>query len=80
MTVLGSSTRAVTLKENVSKMQLIKYKYQSTGDRTGQDFFDPTRPVNSKSTPVERFVTSSVDRLFFAKGFVPCSMHLMKNF
>ena len=51
-------------------------------DGTGQDFLDPTRPVNFKiiDRPVNRFLTGPVDRYFLQMGFVHCSMYRKKNF
>ena len=61
-------------------------------DETGQDFLDPTRPVNFKiiaGWPAGRPVSDRVGRpvsdragrpVFLPKVFVHCSMYHMKSF
>ena len=53
-------------------------------DGIGQDFLDPTRPVNFKiiaGWPAGRPVSDRPGRpVFLQKVFVHCSMYLMKNF
>ena len=53
-------------------------------DGTGQDFLDPTRPVNFKiiaGRPAGRPVSDRPGRpVLLQKVFLHCSMYLMKNF
>ena len=73
--------RAQKNKMNKNKRLFTILLISYSRDGTGQDFLDPTQPVNSKIyAGWPGFLLVHGRPVFLQKVFVHCSMHLMKNF